>query len=647
MKDYDAIPDFDDFDIENQNILKSYYKSKSILDFSALKGLNSTKLNDIKLNTSFSEISNEIALSGPFGKNSVFYKPDVNDYDPITQNFYTGSINYDLLITDLKSNLNRIKNFLFDFSKYTLDNKINSSGSNSLNVPITSSLKYDKPFVFHNDDNEIQISFDTGKLNERKNLLSNQYTYGIYYNNNKVAYNINFIYKDGEDKSFQDLESNSSESPTDFKLNDEYVAIKLFTSDVNVYLAFIGYIFSLKEAESMKKNVIRYFNYFFSRAENNSDALDGLYENIPEFVLESIPETQLWADLMILSESGIDTIGTNENIAIINLLKGLKNTVWFSNINNNPEPIRKIFKKFNREYIQELILIFSRMGLRNWKKENLDNAWKFDLNYEEIDFSTTTKLRYTGFAYYLEKERKYKIGTAMFGYDNEESFVMPYHENEIGPDDFKLPFDPMKMVLEDGKELYIPCFVAEYFTDRKIDEEFWSVLNNIAVGLLVETEIYLLLRSLKRIKTNNKIINKFKKFPRISNKFPKEELPLDGKIYGIVEVENGLLKLDGNIIPKYSKVDFVIDLDGNLILGYKHHLLGNRSDVIAAGTLKIDKGRVTSITNFSGHYWPSVIETDNFPLIFKELGVDLKRTYLTTGFISENKIWKEVAKKIK
>ncbi len=61
---------------------------------------------------------------------------------------------------------------------------------------------------------------------------------------------------------------------------------------------------------------------------------------------------------------------------------------------------------------------------------------------------------------------------------------MPYNEKEIG-NKIELPFSPMKMIL-DGKNLHIPCFVAEYFTNKKIDEEFWIILNNIASGLLPE-----------------------------------------------------------------------------------------------------------------------------------------------------------------
>jgi len=195
----------------------------------------------------------------------------------------------------------------------------------------------------------------------------------------------------------------------------------------------------------------------------------------------------LWKDFVSLSEKSINASGTNENISIINLLKGVKNPNWWYNqINKNPESVRKVFEKFNNKYIKELITTFSRIGYKNWAIKELEQAWKFDVDYKDYKPSDDVNdpyIRYTGFAYYLEKEKKYRVGTALFGYDN-TSIIMPYNEKEIG-NKIELPFSPMKMVL-DGKDLYIPCFVAEYFTNKKIDEEFWIILNNIASGLLPE-----------------------------------------------------------------------------------------------------------------------------------------------------------------
>ena len=46
--------------------------------------------------------------------------------------------------------------------------------------------------------------------------------------------------------------------------------------------------------------------------------------------------------------------------------------------------------------------------------------------------------------------------------------------------------------------------------------------------------------------------------------------------------------------------------------------------VQAAGQFNFKNGRITSISNWSGHYAPSLEETANFPNILKQCGIDLK-----------------------
>ncbi|WP_445432106.1 hypothetical protein [Chryseobacterium indoltheticum] len=468
-------------DLSEFNIISIEDLSKGILE----KGKD--PFGRIRTNKTFDEISNEYALSTPFGKKSAFYKPTTKDYDALSEDFYTGGINYELLAEHLKGKLGLIEAFLFDPEIYFLGDKAIYSGSSSMGIPTFSSIKNNKPFVYKKGEQEVQATFDLAKLNTRKNLLSNSYTFGIYFDNYKVSYNLNFIYKDGEGKKFQDAKTKQTSNPTDFKLNDEYVAIKLFTSNVNTFIEFLRIVKGDSNAESIKKSITRYYQDFFATAKGNPDIIDGLYENIPDFVLEALTDEMLWKDFVSLSEKSINASGTNENISIINLLKGVKNPNWWYNqINKNPESVRKVFEKFNNKYIKELITTFSRIGYKNWAIKELEQAWKFDVDYKDYKPSDDVNdpyIRYTGFAYYLEKEKKYRVGTGLFGYDN-TSIIMPYNEKEIG-NKIELPFSPMKMVL-DGKDLHIPCFVAEYFTNKKIDEEFWIILNNIASGLLPE-----------------------------------------------------------------------------------------------------------------------------------------------------------------
>lgn len=480
------LDDFNDFDEESKRI----YRGSRIIQFAELEkgiyGSGKDSFEGIRTNKTFDKISNEYALGTPFGKNGTFYKPTTEDYNALSQKFYTGGVNYELLAEHLKEKLGLIEAFLFDPEIYFLGDKTIYSGSSSMGIPVFSSIKNNRPFVYKKGEQEVQATFELAKLNSRKNLLSNSYTFGIYFDNYKVIYNLNFIYKDGEDKKFQDAETKQTSDPADFKLNDEYVAIKLFTSNVDTFIEFLRIVKGDSNAESVKKSITRYYRDFFATAKGNPDIIDGLYENIPDFVLETLTDEMLWKDFVSLSEKSINASGTNENISVINLLKGVKNPNWWYNqINKNPEPIRKIFEKFSNKYIEELITFFSRIGLKNWTNKELEQAWKFDLDYEEYRTSNQQNdsfIKYTGFAYYLEKEKKYRIGTALFLFDQ---YNIGTDEKEIG-NEIKLPFAPMKTVLENGKELYIPCFVAEYFTNKKIDEEFWQILNNIASGLLPE-----------------------------------------------------------------------------------------------------------------------------------------------------------------
>lgn len=101
-------------------------------------------------------------------------------------------------------------------------------------------------------------------------------------------------------------------------------------------------------------------------------------------------------------------------------------------------------------------------------------------------------------------------------------------------------------------------------------------------------------------------------------------MPNDGKIFEYY-IENGRIKgIEGR-----NSVDFVITTDNKLIIGNKHHYLGNKQDVLAAGQLKINgQGKIKRIDNLSGHYRPTVNEAMGYQSLFENLGLDLNKTWL-------------------
>ncbi|MNU65869.1 hypothetical protein D3C71_551710 [compost metagenome] len=121
----------------------------------------------------------------------------------------------------------------------------------------------------------------------------------------------------------------------------------------------------------------------------------------------------------------------------------------------------------------------------------------------------------------------------------------------------------------------------------------------------------------------------------VTNKYPDEALPSDGVLWGIAEIENGLIKSLPNRGNTFDNLDFVVAPSGELRLGKKHHFLGNRNSVEAAGTIRISNGKLKKITNFSGHYVPSIEEANKFPEIFRQLGIDTKGASLVIQYLDE------------
>src|SRR5690606_21149308 len=130
--------------------------------------------------------------------------------------------------------------------------------------------------------------------------------------------------------------------------------------------------------EKSEKKILEEYEKAFKNAQNKSETLDFLYETAPDFVLEKRDEKLLYNDLKLLADKRIDTIGTNENLAIINIINALKGSKWFyDQINTGPTVVRKLFKKFSQRHIEYLIISFVNLGLSIWSEEDLENATSY------------------------------------------------------------------------------------------------------------------------------------------------------------------------------------------------------------------------------------------------------------------------------
>nr|WP_260393513.1 fibronectin type III domain-containing protein [Riemerella anatipestifer] len=100
----------------------------------------------------------------------------------------------------------------------------------------------------------------------------------------------------------------------------------------------------------------------------------------------------------------------------------------------------------------------------------------------------------------------------------------------------------------------------------------------------------------------------------------------DGWLMG--KYVNGKLQVIGNTNVA-QKWDYIIKTDGQILVGRKHSWLSQGEDVLAAGEIKYNNGKLVEISNASGHYEPTVSEALNFLRIFRQAGVNVDDATLT------------------
>ena len=100
----------------------------------------------------------------------------------------------------------------------------------------------------------------------------------------------------------------------------------------------------------------------------------------------------------------------------------------------------------------------------------------------------------------------------------------------------------------------------------------------------------------------------------------------DGWLMG--KYVNGELQVVGNTNVA-QKWDYIVKADGQILVGRKHSWLSQGEDVLAAGELKYNNGKLVEISNASGHYLPSTSEASNFLRVFRTGGVNVDNATLT------------------
>ncbi|NMH85951.1 hypothetical protein [Flavivirga algicola] len=107
-----------------------------------------------------------------------------------------------------------------------------------------------------------------------------------------------------------------------------------------------------------------------------------------------------------------------------------------------------------------------------------------------------------------------------------------------------------------------------------------------------------------------------------TGKFGAYEIRIqDGKVQHLVVDSNG--KHNWKAFDKgIYDINFVITNDGKLRIGHGHYnLSGESRTVISAGKLIFENGQITEVSNFSGHYMPSIDNLNEVAEVFRQLEI--------------------------
>jgi hypothetical protein len=348
---------------------------------------------------------------------------------------------------------------------------------------------YQKSKVFAKEEAinlEVRVNQWEGRVNFIKlpefRLLFNRYT-------EKIGFSLFFEYEkyfgDNEEEKFAIILSANA-------YDDFYILLK----EIGVELSEYG-----------KSIVVNEFAKAFATPEVKNDAnkIDWLYQNAPDFVLAALkPDATLYSDLVLLSKKSIDTDGTNENIAIVNLLQAIRDKAWFvAQVNKDPSLLRGIAENFSTDFFPNLLLLLYKIGADVWNEEDLktgDNTF-YIYGVQEFDFDGDgySEVQAAGYSIYLKEKNLYQIGRIVHFFKYLD--VAAYESNDMKLGEVS-PYAPLKTKIY-NQEMYIPAFVAETLTNIEIDKAKNLAVNNALFLLLPEF-------ALVKLKTFTTIVNNAK-----------------------------------------------------------------------------------------------------------------------------------------
>nr|WP_321248143.1 zincin-like metallopeptidase toxin domain-containing protein [uncultured Psychroserpens sp.] len=380
----------DDFDEESQDRLQGL----SFLDFSQLQEgyENIDALDEISGNTSFNDITNEMALESPLKKRSAFYKPsyedDDIDFQKLTQLILGRKdveFNWKTYIGYKTVTVTRNYSFGED-AKFDRLKGLDTSISEEKKVKTEVPLKEENLLGEH-------VLRLKGRLNKEVNIvnikkdndtdLTSGLEFEFDYEYRKVSYKLHYYYIDRK----RVYERN----------NKNNIAFTISTSHYEDFESLLNLCeLNYTEDSSFKKQITNAFTQAINRVNklensipNSHERLNGkkfgqlewLYNNTPTFVARQLDFDQTMLNVFQLSgwDDSLWYYDTTESI--ITILSRLDPNDVYSYFYENPQSIIELLNEFDDDaLIESFCQYLTVVTLYKKGEESLEGARTFNLN---------------------------------------------------------------------------------------------------------------------------------------------------------------------------------------------------------------------------------------------------------------------------
>jgi len=231
------------------------------------------------------------------------------------------------------------------------------------------------------------------------------------------------------------------------------------------------------------------FEKAFAAAGSDCNQLDVLYENIPSFVADSLRDIDKWQHLRALSKCLIDKVGTNEQQAIVHLLKGISPAYLQATMNEHPAFFMELYEQLGDSWRTQFIVASTQVLSQAWTgEEALKTIYPAETPVSEDPlgkqvvscFGLQGKELAFAYSYFYKCANGWYSEAPCYGSEGSQLFNF----NEHCTEQFTIPASAPVLIIVEGQPLVVPAFVAGQIMTEQMEKSYRAFIG-LNVGVLL------------------------------------------------------------------------------------------------------------------------------------------------------------------